>query len=459
MSPLKKYQNCRKYLEKDYIMKLIFDPHYLWPVCIVLLVFEFLLNFMIINRVKYTEIDWIAYMQEVEGFLNGTLDYKELKGDTGPLVYPAGFVYIYTLFYYVTSKGTNILLAQYIFLFLYLIQTFLIQRIFRKTMKIPPYALVIATLTSYRIHSIFVLRLFNDPIAVLLFYISLNLFMDDQWMLGSICYSIAVSVKMNILLYAPCLLLAYLVNLTYVETFINLFICGFIQLLLGLPFLYGNFVSYIKGSFDLGRVFEHKWTVNFRFLPREVFENRILHIGLLLLHILLLLLFLPHFRRYLTSYAKLNVVTKEYRLHLLKEKQETEEKEKKEMKKMSKGQKAFLKSFENQLKDSGRVKEENDSKFEDKLSKIAQLFVLPFFVSNLIGVACARSLHYQFYSWYFHSLLYLVFSTEYTVQYKFLILALIEYCWNVYPSTNFSSGLLHCCHVVLLFGVYRTMKK
>ncbi len=33
-----------------------------------------------------TEIDWIAYMQEVEGFLNGTHDYMQLKGDTGPLV-------------------------------------------------------------------------------------------------------------------------------------------------------------------------------------------------------------------------------------------------------------------------------------------------------------------------------------------------------------------------------------
>lgn len=33
-----------------------------------------------------TEIDWKAYMDEVEGVINGTYDYTELKGDTGPLV-------------------------------------------------------------------------------------------------------------------------------------------------------------------------------------------------------------------------------------------------------------------------------------------------------------------------------------------------------------------------------------
>jgi len=33
-----------------------------------------------------TEIDWVAYMQEVEGFLNGSWNYTELRGDTGPLV-------------------------------------------------------------------------------------------------------------------------------------------------------------------------------------------------------------------------------------------------------------------------------------------------------------------------------------------------------------------------------------
>ena len=33
-----------------------------------------------------TEIDWKAYMQEVEGFIGGERDYLNIKGDTGPLV-------------------------------------------------------------------------------------------------------------------------------------------------------------------------------------------------------------------------------------------------------------------------------------------------------------------------------------------------------------------------------------
>lgn len=371
------------------------------------------------------------------------------------MVYPAGFVYIYTIFYYLTSHGKNIYLAQYIFLILYLIQTLLVQRIFRKTLKLPPYALIIATLTSYRIHSIFVLRLFNDPIAVMLFYASLNLFISNKWVLGSMFYSLAVSVKMNILLYAPCLLLAYLTNLSLIKTFFHLFICGFIQIILGLPFLYGNFFSYLKGSFDLGRVFEHKWTVNYRFLPREYFENRFFHIFLLFLHMLLLILFLPYILKYLRSYSKLIVVTDELKIQL----ENSKRKKKKEGEKFSKGQQQFLDSFEKQLQSGVRQKEasEEQSKLEDNLSKITQLFVLPFFVTNLIGMACARSLHYQFYSWYFHSLLYLVFCTGYRKPFIFLLLGLIEYSWNVYPSTIFSSSLLHLCHVILLFGVYRTM--
>ena len=94
------------------ISKLIFSPSYCWVAAICLLVAEFLVNIVVIHFVRYTEIDWVAYMQEVEGVINGTYDYSSLRGDTGPLVYPAGFVWLYMGLYYVTSQGTNILLAQ-----------------------------------------------------------------------------------------------------------------------------------------------------------------------------------------------------------------------------------------------------------------------------------------------------------------------------------------------------------
>lgn len=50
-----------------------------------------------------TKIDWDAYMSQVSGFLEGERDFRNLKGDTGPLVYPAGFLYIYSAFQYLTQ--------------------------------------------------------------------------------------------------------------------------------------------------------------------------------------------------------------------------------------------------------------------------------------------------------------------------------------------------------------------
>lgn len=37
-----------------------------------------------------TEIDWKAYMQQIAQYRSGERDYTLMKGDTGPLVYPAG---------------------------------------------------------------------------------------------------------------------------------------------------------------------------------------------------------------------------------------------------------------------------------------------------------------------------------------------------------------------------------
>lgn len=77
--------NLLKILQKDYMnigyaKSLLFDPAKLPIVSVGILAIELILNIFIVQRVNYTEIDWIAYMQECEGFLNGTTNYSQLKG-------------------------------------------------------------------------------------------------------------------------------------------------------------------------------------------------------------------------------------------------------------------------------------------------------------------------------------------------------------------------------------------
>jgi len=67
--------------------------------------------------------------------------------------------------------------------------------------------------------------------------------------------------------------------------------CLCYKLVLGLPFLLVSPHAYISQSFDLGRQFLFKWTVNWRFLPEEIFHDRYFHMTLLALQVAVLLLF------------------------------------------------------------------------------------------------------------------------------------------------------------------------
>ncbi|XP_054691284.1 dol-P-Man:Man(5)GlcNAc(2)-PP-Dol alpha-1,3-mannosyltransferase [Grus americana] len=386
----------------------LLEPSYTPLVAACLCLAEGGVNLWVIRRVPYTEIDWKAYMEEVEGFANGTLDYTQLKGDTGPLVYPAGFVYIFLGLYYATGRGTDIRLAQYLFAGLYLLNLLLVFRIYCRTNKVPPYVFFFMCCASYRIHSIFVLRLFNDPVAMAILFLAINLFLEEHWSWGCLLFSLAVSVKMNILLFAPGLLFLLLQRFGLLGCIPKLCICAVLQVILGLPFLLVNPVGYLTRSFDLGRQFQFKWTVNWRFLPEEVFQNRAFHAMLLLAHLAGLGLFALH------------------RWHRSKE------------------------SILALLKDPAERKHPSPPLTVNKI-----IFVL--FSSNFLGVCCSRSLHYQFYVWYFHTLPYLLWCTptaKLAHMPKVLLLGVIELCWNTYPSTVCSSLSLHICHGLVLLQLW-----
>ena len=54
--------------------------------------------------------------------------------------------------------------------------------------QVPWYILAMMSLLAYRVHSIFVLRMFNDPVAMVILYASVNAMLYNKWTLASTLY-------------------------------------------------------------------------------------------------------------------------------------------------------------------------------------------------------------------------------------------------------------------------------
>jgi alpha-1,3-mannosyltransferase len=89
-------------------------------------------------------------------------------------------------------------------------------------------------------------------------------------------------------------------------------------------------------------------------------------------------------------------------------------------------------------------------------SRLTSYFIATtIFTSNFIGVAFARTLHYQFYVWYFHTLPYLLWHARVIpLAVKILVLLVVEVAFNVHPATPWSSAMLQVAHFILLVGLY-----
>lgn len=382
---------------------------------LLILAVELILCILIIAYVPYTEIDWKAYMQEVAGFESGELNYLNLKGDTGYLPYPAGFLYIFYGLKKLTSDGKNIFAAQCIFAGIYLLVQFIVLRIYSVGQRMPPWTWALLLL-SKRVHSIFMLRCFNDCIAILFGYLAILHFAKHKWYIACVFYSLAVSIKMNMLLYAPGILLVLLLGTSGVQqTAICLSICAGIQLLLGLPFLTTYPIEYLSRAFDLNRTFEYQWTVNFRFLPEDIFVSKRLSLFLL----------------FLTALA--------YTAFAYKWIQET------------------WKAVQAKRSKATKLLGMDSPSFLVGIGNLSPHYIITtIFASNFVGIAFARTLHYQFYCWYWHMLPYLLWHAYLPNVIRLLLLVIIEVAFNVFPSTVWTSALLQIAHLILLVALYLT---
>jgi alpha-1,3-mannosyltransferase len=185
------------------------------------------------------------------------------------------------------------------------------------------------------------------------------------------------------------------------------------QIALGAPFLATYPREYLSRAFELGRVFTHKWSVNFKFVSEDIFVSKSFAKYLLLAHLVCLFVF-AH-RRWCAREGGF---------------------------------------FFNFVRDFfKRLLLGNVDGVQSTFTPAHVALVLA--QSNLIGIVFARSLHYQFYSWYFHTIPLLLWSNpRVPVGAKLAIMGAIEWCWNVYPSTPTSSKIFVVIHLGVLAVAY-----
>lgn len=291
--------------------------------------------------------DWDAYMEQSSIFTSGvyanqtadasarfsigTWNYSELIGDTGPIAYPAGHLWLYSAILrgiqwdvqkWTTestpkNKSGYELRAQrpddvirsvqtgHAMLWLATCVAFGITCQMVGLLASPWTAastLLLASITR-RTRSIYVLGLFNDAFCMTVVHVSVALIVwlysrtpspppssssSRQrllwWSASSALYSTAVSIKMNALLVAPGLLVLYLKIGGVRFAALQIGICVAVQLCLAAPFLLHDPWAYVSTAFNLGRRFNQEWSVNWMWLPTQVFDSQVFAIALLLCH-------------------------------------------------------------------------------------------------------------------------------------------------------------------------------
>lgn len=173
-----------------------------------------------------------------------------------------------------------------------------------------------------------------------------------------------------------------------------------IQIITGLPFLTHDAQAYLSRAFEFSRQFYFKWTVNWRFVGEERFLSPAFSRALLASHVFLLVLF---------------TTTR------------------------------WLKPSRQSLAETVRSVLSPSSLPPEKQAVISARVTPRFILTTILGAMaigslCARSLHYQFYSWIVWTTPYLLWRAGAHPVVQYALFFVQEWAWNVYPSTAASSA-------------------
>jgi alpha-1,3-mannosyltransferase len=253
--------------------------------------------------------------------------------------------------------------------------------------------------------------------------------------------SFALSVKMNILLYLPGILVITFKTIGLAETGIHLWAIATIQVWLGLPFIFPHPRSYFSNAFDFSRQFLYKWTVNWRFVPEEVFLSKKFALSLLVGHLGVLMLFA--IRRWIRYDGGFISVVRQGILNPFRRAGSDLP--------SGDGMHMVVSSVTSLTMNNCR-NNHHPSNFEFHrhcLCTISTLSVLFLVCSTPSATIMENSVPRPgqvcvLFESHFSSKLWL----------RIALLMGIEYSWNVFPSTNISSYILNAAHALILIGIW-----
>lgn len=153
-------------------------------------------------------------------------------------------------------------------------------------------------------------------------------------------------------------------------------------------------------AFDFRRVFLYEWTVNWRFVKEELFLSRQFAIGLLVVHGTLLLFFAT--TRWLKPLGRSAGA---------------------ELESVFRGRPAEVQK-------------------QIKQRMTPEYILTTILTSNAIGMLCARSLHYQFFSWIAWATPFLLHRAQLAPLVQYFLWSGQELAWNKFPSTDLSSKIV-----------------
>ena len=385
-----------------------------------------------------TEIDWVAYMEQVSQFVSGERDYTKIEGGTGPLVYPAAHVYIYTGLYYLANEGEDIFLAQQLFTVLYMATLALVMLCYWKAkvgsgsgswrvkfgrlnnyLQVPPYIFPLLIL-SKRLHSVFVLRCFNDCFAAFFLWAAIYCYQRRHWTLGSLAYSCGLGTKMSLLLVLPAVAVTLFLGRGFRGSLKLAWLMAQVQIVIAVPFMVKNPWGYLARAFELSRQFKFEWTVNWRMMGEEVFLSKSFALVLLAMHVSVLLIFIT--ARWMRPMGK-----------------------------------SVLEIATNLLRGVSPLDEEQERAVTRRIGP--QYVMTTILTANVIGLLFARSLHYQFYAYLAWATPYLLWRSCPNPLLVPVLWGVQEWAWNVFPSTPSSSAaVVNVLALVVTFVYFVTAK-